>query len=109
MAKYYGKIGFASTAESPEGSGIWVEKITERPYYGDVLKVYKRYENGEGLNDDLNISNQLSIIADPYLNSNLSSVRYVSWLGALWKVTGVEVQFPRLILTIGGVYNGNQN
>ena len=64
------------------------------------------YENGSGLNDDLVLNNQLSIVADAYANQHFFAIRYVRWMGALWKITNVEVQRPRLLLTVGGVYNG---
>lgn len=103
MAKYYGKIGFATTEETEPG--IWEEIIIERSYYGDLIKNYNRFENGLGANDNINISNQISIIADPYLNHNLHSIRYISFMGTNWKVTSIDVQYPRLILSLGGEYN----
>ena len=78
---------------------------TERDYRGDVLRNTRKWENGEHLNDDLNVNNQISIVADAYANENFFAMRYISWMGAYWKITNVEVQRPRLILTIGGVYN----
>lgn len=106
MAKFYGKVGYIETAETPPGSEIWEEVKTERCYYGDVLRNTKRWERGESLNDDLDVSNKISIVADPYAYQHFFAIRYVSWMGSLWKVTSVEVERPRLILSIGGVYNG---
>ncbi len=106
MAKYYGSIGYGETVES--APGVWEETITERKYFGDVLQFMRKWENGQGLNDDLNISNKISIVADPFAYENFQQMRYVIWLGAKWKVTNVEVQYPRLILTVGGVYNEQQ-
>lgn len=96
-------IGYGETKETRPG--IWDEEITERAYYGDVLQNTRRWETGEHLNDDLNINNKISIVADPYAHQNFHTMRYVEWMGVRWKVTNVEVQYPRLILTIGGVYN----
>ena len=107
MAKYYGEIGYAVTQET--SPGVWTEGITTRPYYGDVIRNVSKWQNGSYLNDNLNVSNQISIVSDPYANQNFHSIRYVKWMGALWKVTDVEVQYPRLILTIGGEYNGAEN
>lgn len=104
MAKWYGNIGFAGTSEVEPG--IWAEGITERPYYGDVVSNrWKRQSSGE-VNDDIKISNSISIVADPYAVSHCSTIAYVEFSGAKWKVTDIEVQYPRLILTIGGVWNG---
>lgn len=103
MAKFYGSIGFAETTEV--ASGVWKEVITERSYMGDILRNTRRLEPGENLNDNLVINNQISIIADPFANQNFHAMKYVKWMGASWKITNVEVQRPRLLLTIGRVYN----
>lgn len=104
MAKFYGVIGYVETSET--SPGVWTETVTERTYSGDVLKNVKRWQASERLNDDLVVNNLISILADPFTYEHAHAIRYVKWLGASWKVTNVEVQRPRLILTIGGVYNG---
>ena len=99
MAKFYGVIGYAVTEETKPG--VWAERIIERMYYGDLTRNTRRLQSAEQLNDN-------SIVADPFANENFHSMRYVEFMGAKWKVTSVEVQYPRLILTVGGVYNGEQ-
>ena len=104
MAKFYGAIGYATTVET--SPGIWGEKITERMYAGDLGRNTRRLQSGSQVNDDLTIANEISIVADPYAYQNFHAMRYVEFMGTKWKVSNVEVQFPRLILTTGGVYNG---
>lgn len=104
MAKFYGKIGYAMTKETTPG--VWVEEIVERSYYGDVIRNIRRLQGSENLNDDINVSNEISIVADAFANQNFHSMRYVEYMGAKWKVSSVEVKYPRLILNIGVVYNG---
>lgn len=104
MAKWYGVIGYAETVETKPG--IWGEQITKRNYYGDLFRNSRRLQSTDKVNDDINISNQLSIVADPYAINNFYSMRYAEFSGAKWKITDVEVQYPRLILTLGGVWNG---
>ena len=106
MAKWYGVIGYAETVETEPG--LWEEKIVERPYYGDITRNTRKLQSSGSVNDNVNISNLLSIIADPYANLNFYAMRYVEFMGSKWKVTDVEVQSPRLILTLGGLYNGEQ-
>lgn len=107
MAKYYGAIGYAETREiSP---GVWEEQITERMYYGDVIRNARRLETGESINDNPVVTNSISVVADAYAYQNILAIRYVKWMGARWKVSNAEVQSPRLILTIGDVYNGPEN
>lgn len=104
MAKYYGKIGYAETVETKPG--IWEEQITVHNHYGDVIKNSRRLQSADKVNDDVNVSNQLSIVADPYAMNNFHSMRYAEFMGTKWKISNVEVQYPRLILTLGGLYNG---
>ncbi len=104
MAKYCGKIGFAEPKETKPG--VWVDEIVTRTYYGDLNRNSRRLQSSGNLNDNLAISNELSIVADPYANENFHAIRYVEFMGTKWKVTNVEVQYPRLILSLGEVYNG---
>ena len=104
MAKYYGVIGYAVTEMTEHG--IYEERIVEEEYVGDVIRNTRRLREGSKINDDVTISNQLSIIADPYTSNNFYTMRYVTFMGAKWKISEVEVQYPRLILTLGGLYNG---
>ena len=103
MSKWYGVIGYAETVETEPGN--WEEEITERPYFGDAIRNTRLLQNSGGINDNVNIGNQISIVADPYANQNFHAMRYVEFMGSKWKVSNVDVQFPRLILTIGGLYN----
>lgn len=106
MAKFYGAIGYAEPVET--SPGVWVEQITERNYDGELVRNIRRLESSENLNDNINVSNEISIVADPFAYQNFHSMRYVEFMGALWKISSVEVKYPRLILTIGGLYNGEQ-
>lgn len=105
MAKFFGKIGYAETVETTPG--VWEEKITEREYFGDLIRNTRSLQSGEQLNDNINISNEISIVADPFAYENFHSMRYVEFMNAKWKVSSIEVQYPRLILSVGGLYNGN--
>lgn len=106
MAKWHGKVGFSDTVECEPG--VWKPVVVERPYYGDVISNRWKRQNSGGVNDDITVSNQISIVADPYANNHCSAIVYVEFMGTNWKVSDVEVQYPRLILNIGGVYNGEQ-
>lgn len=104
MAKFYGKIGYANTVETKPG--VYEEQIVERSYYGDLIRNTRRLQSADQVNDDINISNEISIVADPYATNNFHTMRYAVFMGTKWKVSNVEVSYPRLILTLGGVYNG---
>lgn len=104
MAKWSGKIGFIVTKEVKPG--VWKEVSDERTYYGDLTRNTRRLQSSGNLNDNVTISNELSIVADPFANENFHSMRYAEYMGAKWKITSIEVQRPRLILSLGEVYNG---
>lgn len=104
MAKWYGIIGYAETVETKPG--VWEEQLTKRSYYGDVTRNTRMLQNSGEVNDNINVANQISIVADPFAYQNFHAMRYIEFMGTNWKISNVEVQHPRLILTIGGVYNG---
>ena len=106
MTKFYGEIGYVETTETEPG--VWVENIIKRNYYGDLIRNTRSLVSSGNVNDNINISNEISILADPYANEHFHSMRYVEFMGTKWKITNVEVKYPRLILTIGGLYNNVQ-
>ena len=105
MAKFYGAVGYSYTDET--APGVYGEILTEKKYYGDVLRNTHRWDAGQSVNDNLNINHSISIVADAFAYEHIGAIRYLVWMGTPWKVTNVEVQRPRLILSIGGVYNGD--
>ena len=104
MAKYYGKIGYAVSEET--SPGVWEERIAEREYYGELIKNTRKLANGENLNDDITVANDVSIVADPFAMEHFYQIRYATLYSVKWKVSDVEVKSPRLVLRLGGVYNG---
>lgn len=106
MAKFSGKIGFVVTNETPENSGIYLPTTVERKYFGDILTHRTRYEPGEGTNSDIQLNTEISVVADSFAERNLGFMRYVTLHGTKWAITAARITYPRINLTIGGVYNG---
>jgi hypothetical protein len=105
MAKFFGKVGYGIQAEVV--LGVWEDSIIEKEYSGDILRNSRKLVTASGtLNDNIKVSNEISILADPFANANFNSIRFIEYMGIKWKVDSVEVQYPRLILSMGGVYNG---
>ena len=105
MAKWYGKVGYSETVET--SPGVWTPQDTVREYYGDVIRNTTKWAvNSDSTNDDLTVNGQISIVADPFANNKFHSMKWIEFMGARWKVTSVEPQPPRLLLTLGGVWNG---
>ncbi len=106
MAKFYGPVGYAEIVET--APGVKEERIVEKFHSGDLVRNTRKLESADKLNDDINVANEISIVADPFARENFYKMRYVGYMGALWKISTVEVQYPRLILTIGGLYTGKR-
>lgn len=104
MAKFYGEVGYAISTET--APGVWVDEIVERNYRGDVLLDQRRWEPADQVNENINIDNKVSIMADPYMYENLDTIRYVSLYGTKWKVKTITILRPRIEIYLGGVYNG---
>lgn len=104
MAKWSGKIGFTTSVEVEPG--YWEEQIIEKQYTGDVIMHSVKRQNSDGINQNINISSSISIIANPFANKHCSEMTYITYMGAKWKITDISPEFPRLKLTIGDLYNG---
>lgn len=102
--KFYGKVGYAISEEVDQD--VWEDKIVEHTYTGDVIRNTKKWERSDDRNDNMDINNSISIVADAFAYEHFSTIKYISWMGSLWKVNSVEIQRPRLILGVGGLYNG---
>lgn len=104
MAKYYGVIGYAIQKET--APGVWEDTIIEKNYRGDVILNQQRWQPTERVNDNFNIDNSISIIADPFAYVNCGLIKYIVWQGQKWKIHSLSINRPRIILQIGGLYNG---
>lgn len=105
MAKWYGTIGFVE--QSQTAPGVWSDKVTERKYYGDIIRNSRGWSTpSEGTNDNLTLNNQISILSDSFAIEKFTYMKYAEIMGARWKITNIDIQYPRLVLTIGGIYNG---
>lgn len=104
MAKFHGKVGYGESVETTPG--VWDDQITERDYFGDVLRNSRQLRAGEQVNPDVTVANSISIVADDHARGHFFAIRYVEWMGVRWTVQDVTVEHPRLILRLGEVYNG---
>lgn len=107
--RFSGAVGYA--VETQTAPGVWTDVITEKSYYGDVVRSSRRLEPPPlvppGTNPTLALENSFSILADEQAYANFMNIRYVVWEGQRWTVTNVEVRRPRLIFTVGALWNGN--
>ena len=106
MAKFHGKVGYAHDEEVPPDSGVWVKVVTEREYFGDVISDARQFSATSQVNDNVTLSNRVSIVSDNFAYANLETMVYVKLNEVYWKVSNIKIDRPRLILSFGGVYNG---
>lgn len=106
MARFYGKVGFGQTQN--QGNGVHELVVQWRMYAGDVVRNSRMIKDDQKVNSDFSVSNSISIVSDPHANEHFSAIRYVEWAGGLWEVVDVTVESPRLLLRLGGLYNGPQ-
>lgn len=104
MNKFYGTVGFVKDEETKPG--VWTPVTTERNYYGDIIRIDRRWDQPNEVNDHLNLSEEINILADSYILDNLSYIKYVVYLGVKWRVTTITPAYPRIRLAFGGEYNG---
>lgn len=104
MAKFHGIVGYGSSVET--GLDIYTDEIVEREYFGDILRKVRKLGEGESVSDDISLNHSISIVADEYCYDNINAIKFVEWAGVPWTVDSVEVKRPRLLLTLGTVYNG---
>lgn len=104
MARFHGEVGYGVTTEV--SAGVWEDTVVEKTYTGDIIRNTKRTLEGLGANDDFVIGHSVSVVADAFASEHYSAIRYVKLAGSRWKVTEVEILRPRLLLRLGGVYNG---
>lgn len=102
--KFYGPVGFVDVVE--KRPGVMTQAPVEYSYSGDVIRRGFRFQSSDSVNDTITPTQQISILSDPYARNHVGSIRYVKWMGTAWKVTEVSMEYPRLILTLGGAYNG---
>src|SRR5690348_8995363 len=105
MARFHGEIGYADSVEDPPDSGVWVDKITEAGYYGEILRNIRHLDHTQKVNDDVSVAHSISVVADQFAIEHFMKIKYVRWAGVRWDVTSVTVESPRLILDLGSVYN----
>ena len=105
MAKWQGCVGIADCIE--DEPGLHIDQIVEHKCQGDIISTHWKRQGTDRINDDITLSNQVSIVADPYVFYHYSAITYVEYMGTKWKVTDVSVEFPRIILTVGGKYYEN--
>ena len=105
MARFYGNIGYGTPGQIV--NGVWSDNITELPYMGDILSETRNLTPADQVNDNIQLSQRISVVADAFALQNFHQIKYVEWAGVLWTVVSAAVEHPRLILSLGGVWNGN--
>lgn len=102
--RWYGAIGYATDVEIKPG--VWVPQIVDRKYQGSLFKNKTALQQTAEINSGITFNHSLSVIADPFAYENYYSIKYVTYLNKKWIVTNIVMEYPRMTLTLGGMYNG---
>ena len=110
--KWAGNIGFFIESEvfkDGVGTGVWKSEIVERRYTGDLIRDFRTQDPGNGqVNDNFNISNSISIVADRFIDEHIVDMKYIEFKGAKWKIKSFTQNHPRLEISLGGLYHEEQ-
>lgn len=104
MARFSGLVGYVTEEETVPG--VWGPVEKTRMMKGDVIHQVSRYDKGEKVNDDIVLNHRISLIGDSYSFGNYYNLKWVKMGTIKWKVTSIEIKRPRLIVSLGGVWNG---
>lgn len=104
MTKCAGKIGYALAVEKQPG--VWTEDIVEKKYYGEIVKDNRRLTDQGEVNSSININNNISVVANDFVLYNMAFMRYITFMNSKWKINSVDIKPPRIIISLGGLYNG---
>ena len=105
MAKTIVSVSYCMSIEIEPG--VWDDHVKAVSYPADITRLNSRWSaNTDSTNDNISLNSQISFVADAFANQHFALIKHVNAYGAEWQVTNVEVQHPRIILTLGGVYNG---
>jgi hypothetical protein len=110
MSKYAGLVGYVTQEESVPGVWSQVEKTSTMK--GDIIRQSSTNGNGARIsdtgkiNDDISLSHRVSLLGDAYAFNNYYAIKWIKIDGHKWQVTSVELQRPRIIITVGGLWNG---
>lgn len=107
MNKWHGIVGYITNTEVEPGD--WRPTVTETAYFGEVLEYTSRWNSTNSANDNTDITARISIVADPYAYQNFSKIKFAEFMDAMWEVKSVSPKYPRLVLALGGVYNGERS
>lgn len=102
--KYSGKVGYAVQTET--APGVWTKEIKEVHMYGDTLSYGAQPVSSDKVNQDVALSNEISLMGNPIIFENLSTLEYLILSGIKWEITSINLDPPRIKVALGGVWNG---
>lgn len=104
MAKFSGLVGYVTQEEKVPG--VWVPVENPRKMKGDVIRQSASSQNGNKVNSDISLNHRVSLIGDAYAFGNYYNIKWIELHGRKWEVSSVEIERPRIIVNLGGLWNG---
>lgn len=105
MAKAFIIFGFVKTVET--SPGVHKFETSERGYFCDITKNYRRFDSPNQVIDNLVVNNQFSFIADDFATKEHGYLKYLYYAGTKWEIETIDISSPpRIYITTGGIFNG---
>lgn len=104
MTKYAGLVGYV--VQEQTAPSVWTPVETPKRMKGDIIRQSASTQNDDKVNSDITLNHRVSLIGDAYAFSSYFNIRWIEIDGHKWEVTNVEVQRPRIIVSLGGPWNG---
>lgn len=110
MSKFTGLVGFITQEESIPG--VWSPIENSKKMRGDLISSSATNGNGSRIadsgkvNDDVSLNHRVSLLGDYYTFNNYLNIKWIQIGGRKLEVSSIELQRPRVILTVGGLWNG---
>lgn len=104
MSKFTGLVGYVTQGET--APGVWSPVDNPKKMKGDVLRQSSSSQNDNKVNSDISLNHRVSLLGDSYAFTNYYAIKWIELNGRKWEVASVELQRPRIIVTVGGLWNG---
>ncbi len=104
MAKYAGLVCYVTQEEKVPG--VWTPLENPVLMKGDIIRQSSNYQDNGKINSDISLNHRVSLVGDAYAFDNYYNIKWIMLDGRKWEVTSVEIQRPRIIVSIGGLWNG---
>lgn len=103
MARYSGLVGYVTQEETVPG--VWSPVENPRTMKGEIIRQSSTNPDHGKINSDISLNHRVSLWGDAYAFDSYYAIKWIQIDGRKWEVTSVEIKRPRIIVTVGGLWN----